>query len=151
MANVKLHVGKQFSRNVGHASDPYFTQSMQSTMRELTDTLLDILDQFSDASAEIMEEAIEPTMDLADYYCPKDTHRLVNSRFIEVRNFRGKPRLEAGYARGGVPHYGAFVHEATWVPHRAPTRSKWLQAAMMEDLNNIYDRLGQGYRAFMGA
>lgn len=150
MVNVKLNVGKQFSRNVGHASDAYFVQSMQNAMRDVTDQLLSILDQFEEASAEIMREAIEPTMDLADYYCPKDTHRLVNSQFIEVRNFRGKPRLEAGYAKGGIPFYGAFVHEATWVPHKEPTRSKWLQAAIMEDMNNIYSRLGQGYRAFMG-
>lgn len=151
MANVKLNVGKQFTRNVGNAFEADFTNRMQATMRELTGKLMDVLDQFEDASPEIMKDAIEPTMDLADYYCPVLTGDLQRSRFIEVRNFRGKPRIEAGYARGGSPRYAAYVHEAYWVPRRAPKRPKFLQAAIMEDMNNIYNRLGAGYAAFMGA
>lgn len=149
MATPKLYVGKQFTRDVGHASDAHYVTSMQATMREVTGKLLNILDQFEDASADLMKEAIEPTMDLADYYCPVLTGELQASRFIEVRKFRGVPRLEAGYAKGGKPSYAALVHEATWIPRKTPKRSKFLQAAISEDMNNIFSRLSSGYAQFM--
>lgn len=124
-------------------------QSALIATKRLTDKLMDILDQFEDASDEIMLNALQPTKDLADYYCPMDTGALRGSGYLEVVSFRGKPRVEIGYGKGGKPEYASFVHEDTTQFHKAPTRSKWLQAAIMEDLPNIQSRLEEGYRQFM--
>jgi len=154
---LKASIGKQssgFSRSVRlkgqMRSERASINNAIKSSKAITDAILDIFDQFEGVSDEIMLEAIEPTMKLAEYYCPKDTYALVNSRFAESVSKRGKPLIQFGFAYRGLPYYGSFVHEATWIPHAEPTRSKFLQAAVMEDLQNIYMRLGDGYKEFMG-
>jgi hypothetical protein len=83
-------------------------------------------------------------------YAPVLTGALRASGYLEKVGFRGKPRVEIGFGRGGDPDYAAFVHEAVDIPRRAPTRSKYLEAAVMEDLDQIYRRLGEGYKTFTG-
>jgi hypothetical protein len=126
-----------------------YTASAIKSGKAITDALLSIFDQLEDASTEIMLESLEPTLELADYYCPKDTGDLVNSHYLKEAGKGSEKRIEIGYALGGNPRYAGFVHEATWIPRRTPERSKFLQAAVMEDLNNIYNRIGSGYRNFL--
>jgi hypothetical protein len=126
-----------------------YTANAIKSSKAITDAILGIFDQFEEAATEIMIESLEPTLELADYYCPKDTGDLVNSHYIKEARKGSESRVEIGYALGGVPRYAAFVHEATWIPRRTPERSKFLQAAVMEDLTNIYNRIGFGYRNFM--
>jgi hypothetical protein len=111
--------------------------------------LSDIFDQFEGASEELMIEAMEPTFTKSQEYCPTASGVMRASGYLEKTGFRGKPRVEIGYGRGGYPHYTVYVHEMTGIFHEPPTRSKWLQAAVMEDTDAIYERLGRGYKAFM--
>jgi hypothetical protein len=149
---VNTNIGRRTAGGFLYPSEPGYFAMMQATSKALVAELNSIIDQFEDVAPDIMLDALEPTMKLADYYCPKDTYATVNSRYLEVTSRKGSaPRVEAGYAKGGKPFYAALVHERTWVPHREPTRSKWLQAAMMEDLSNIFDRVAGSYSDFMGA
>lgn len=124
--------------------------------RALSDMLIGILDQVYDASEEIMLEALEPTFEKSQMYCPVETGKLKNSGYLEVNAFRGNPRVEIGYGFGGSPKnkmgkpYTAYVHEMLELKHEPPTRAKWLQAAVMEDLDLIMERLSIGYKTSLG-
>lgn len=146
---VKANIGK--SRGAAGRFDASHTAAAQRSSKAITEQILNIFDQFEEASEEIMLEALEPTKELADSYCPVDTGRMLASGYLEVTTFRGKPRVEIGYGRGGTPDYTAYVHENMEMPHDPPTRAKWLQAAVMEDLGGIYSRLATGYKRFMRA
>lgn len=152
MASRRLRVKAGIGRTGAHGNSRFHishTNAAKQSAKAITDSILDILDQFEQASEDLMLEALEPTFELSKKYCPVDTGDLVASGYLEKVGFRGKPRVEIGYGRGGNPDYAAYVHEMVDIPHVAPTRSKWLQAAVMEDLDNIYNRLGASYRAFM--
>lgn len=120
-----------------------------SQAKQLTTTLLSILDQFQDVTPEIALSALEPTFAKSKMYCPKDTGRLVASGYLQVMGGKSRPRVEIGYGKGGIPHYTAIVHEDTGMAHKEPTRAKWLQAAVFEDLSQIEARLGGAYTSFM--
>lgn len=147
---LKVNLGLQRQRPRPRSpSEPGYTDMMKAQSRALTDALLDIFNQFEDASEDIMLEALQPTFEKAIYYTPVDTGALVNSAYLEKASFRGKPRVEMGFARGGHPHYAVYVHEMLDIPHMPPTRSKFLEAAIKEDLDAIWQRLAALYKAFM--
>lgn len=149
---VNANIGKTRIRGSGRfPSEKAITSSMQKSGKRITDALLNIFDQFEAVSEEVMIQALEPTLELADYYCPVDTGDLLESHYLEGTGTPSNPRVEIGYGRRGVPYYAAYVHEMVGIPHAEPTRSKWLQAAVMEDLENIYNRVGAGYKEFMGS
>jgi hypothetical protein len=144
-------IGQRTMRGPGaFPSSLQYHRRVNATVDQITDELMSIMGQFIDVTPDIMLEAMRPTFQKSQVYVPKLTYALMNSGYLEVTSFRGKPRVEIGYARGNNPPYAAHVHEMVDIPHAAPTRSKFLQAAVQEDLGQIYDRLGNGYKRFMG-
>lgn len=100
---------------------------------------------------EAMSEALEPTMDLSDYYAPKDTHTMVNSRYNKVRRSRGGvTRAEVGYNKNGEAPYTIFVHEMPQYFHKAPTTYKFLERAIDEDTPELLGRLAVGVKRRAG-
>lgn len=89
----------------------------------------------------ILFEAMAPTFQVSQEYCPKDTGKMRESGYLEITSFRGKPRVEIGYGKGGDPDYTAAVHENMEWRHKAPTRAKWLQVALEEDAQEIQSRI----------
>lgn len=145
-----IRVGKLSSKKAVFPSESGYVQSMRAQTKELETILLDFMNAMSDNSAPIMITALEPTFELSKTYCPVDTGVLLASGYLEITSFRGNPRVEMGYARGGNPSYAVVVHEDPQFYHKPPTRYKWLQAAMMEDLGGIYERLGIEYKGAAG-
>lgn len=146
--NVRL--GLERVKKPLYASEPDFVSQMNAQVKALTNDLDYIFQQFEDVTPEVTKDAMEPTFEKSKVYCPKDTHALVDSGYLEIVAFRGRPRVEIGYAKGGVPRYAVYVHEMTELSHEAPTRSKWLEAAINEDMFSIIDRVASGYKRFMG-
>lgn len=107
-------------------------------------------DHFDSGMVDVLAEALEPTLVLSEKYCPKDTHTLVNSAYLEVELFRGNPRVEIGYARAGDPHYAIIVHEDPSKTHEPPTRYKFLEAAIDEDWGGVTLRIAQGAKKLGG-
>ncbi len=97
----------------------------------------------------ILLAALEPTFEKSQEYCPKDSGALVNSGYLVVESFRGKPRVAMGYGRGGNPTYAAAVHENLEWRHKEPTRAKWLQVALEEDDSAIRGRIVDGLRSIV--
>lgn len=132
------------------ASEPDFVTQMNAQLKALIEDLGYIFDQFEDVTPDITVEAMRPTFEKSQRYTPKDTMALVNSGYLEVVTKRGSPLVEMGYAKGGVPRYAPYVHEMTELKHDAPTRSKFLEAAINEDMFDIIDRVADGYSRFAG-
>lgn len=119
--------------------------------KQVSDAILNIFDQFEDATPEIMLEAMQPTFEKSQLYTPVDTGALQESGYLEIIGHGKNAIVQIGYGKGGRPDYTVYVHEAVDIPHRAPGRAKFLQSAVMEDLGQIYANLGLGYKRFMGA
>lgn len=107
---------------------------------------IDLVEHLEGITPEILMDALEPTFEISQEYCPEDTGRLKDSGYLEITEFRGRPSVEIGYGRGGEPPYAATVHENMEWRHKAPTRAKWLQVALTEDEQNIQARLAYDYR-----
>lgn len=146
---LKMVMGLQSVKSPRFTSEAGFVEAMNAQVKDITDSIVDILNQFEDATPEVVMDALEPTFEKSKLYCPKDTHELVESGYLEVVKRGKSPYVEMGYAKGGKPRYAVYVHEMTGYKHEAPTRSKWLQHAVQEDLGSISSRLSAGYAAFM--
>lgn len=152
MAIKKLHVGigpRRQRRNPPFPSEPGYIEFMRESAQEMMNALLSVLDQFEDVSPDVMLEALEPVQKRAEYLCPKDTHELVESSYLKVAKFRGQQRVEIGFGLAGKPNYAIYVHEILDYKHEEPTQAKFLETAVMEDLDGVYTRLAAGYNQFM--
>lgn len=119
-----------------------YARAMNAQFKAIMDSYKKMLDVIDEVVPDIMVEALEPTLKLAQYYCPKDTHRLVNSGFVEKRpSTRNQMNAVIGFAKNGFPDYAAIVHERVDIPHAAPTRSKFLETALLEDMGNVFGRI----------
>ena len=149
---VSINVGLSRVSKAVNPAEPAFVAQMQAQAKALTDSLLKIMKAFEDVSPDVMMEALQPTFDKSQIYCPVMTGELRSSGYLEVTSYRGSPRVEMGYAKGGNPRYAVYVHENVEAKHEPPTQAKFLQRAMEEDLPQMYYRLGEGYKgAIFGA
>lgn len=147
---TRINVGKLSVRNPKYPSEPNFVSDMRSQMLELQHILDEVFDQIEGISPQIMLNALGPTFAISQHLCPVDTGALKASGYLEITSARtGGTRVEIGYGRGGNPFYAVYVHEMTSIYHKPPTMAKWLQAAVMGDLDNIFARLREGYRSAM--
>jgi hypothetical protein len=133
-----------------YASEPGYVSSINAQMKVIQNNLAKVLSAIEGATPEIMLEAVRPTFLKSQSYCPLDKGPLRASGYCEIRQWRGQPRVEVGYAKGGKPRYAVFVHEKVQDRHAPPTRAKFLEAALNEDLGAIRGRLEAGYRRVFG-
>jgi len=127
-----------------------YRSSMQAQMRKIEDAYATMFEAVRDVSPEVIYNALLPTKTLAEYYTPVKTGKLRASSYLEVTDRGDTPRVELGFSKGGDPAYGAYVHEMVQNYHAPPTRSKFLQAAVLEDLPNVARRLVEGYQTQLG-
>jgi hypothetical protein len=147
---VQLQVGKIRSTGSLYAWEPGYVAAIKAQCDDLTRLFKSICDQFVEVSAPLMKNALEPTFEKSQEYCPKRTGELVRSGYLEITDFRGSPRVEMGYGRGGNPYYAVLVHENLNMYHKPPTQAKFLQRAVEEDIADIAIRIGKNYKKFMG-
>ena len=142
LANVLAGIGSKRTPVTPTAvASAGYAPGMAMQMRQILQSYKAVLDSIDTALPDIMVEALEPTLELAKKYTPKDTHALVNSGYLEKRPGAQGINVNIGFAKGGVPEYAVLVHERVDVYHKPPTRAKFLAAAMNEDQANVYHRL----------
>lgn len=151
MARAKFRfrptVGRhRVSQHISGTQTASYTRQARAQMAEVIKNYENLIRHIEEITPELLLEALEPTFELSQEYCPKDTGALVASGYLEIREFRGRARVDMGYGRGGIPDYAAAVHENMEWRHKAPTRAKWLQVALSEDSANIEERIISGYR-----
>jgi hypothetical protein len=105
---------------------------------------------------EILSAALTPTFNKSKIYCPKDTLDLVRSARMEMTPARRggsgikEARLAISYGKGGNPFYAIYVHEMLSYKHEAPTRAKFLESAIKEDMPRIREIIQAGARKAVG-
>lgn len=136
MAKTLGYMGSRYSRQHHAASIRALTEQFHKE----TGSILEALDEFVEGVKgdipEILVEALEPTFGKALEYCPQDSGDLRASGYLEAEKYRGGSRAVIGFGKGGQPDYAIYVHELPYA-HEAPTRSKFLQAALDEDYFSI--------------
>lgn len=143
---LKAVVGRKVLR--GSFSGDYRQSQMnvRASMAQVISNYQKLVDALGDSTPEILLEALEPTFEKSQEYCPEDTGRLKSSGYLEITQFRGTPTVEIGYGRGGQPEYTVAVHENLEWRHKAPTRAKWLEVALTEDDKEIEQRIASAYK-----
>lgn len=148
-------MARGFTASVGRRSlrgqfsvgaDATHTRDARASMKSIIGAYKRLVRGMEDITPSVLLLALEPTFEKSQEYCPKDTGALVESGYLQITQFRGKPRVEIGYGLGGVPPYAAAVHENLEWKHKAPTRAKWLQVALEEDANEIENRIAAAYK-----
>lgn len=145
MAGVRTfrpHMGSRQARASYGASNQALTADFRAGMAAVLQNYSDFVEHMEGVTPEVLRQAISPTMDKAVRYCPKDSGALANSKFLEVESRRGQHVVAIGFGRGGQPGYAVYVHELPYA-HDAPTRSKFLQAAVDEDYAAYEGRVGR--------
>lgn len=124
------------------AAGKEFTQSTRSSMEAVLTRFRDFINSLKGATPEALEMALTPTFEKSQTYCPQDTGALLESGDLTSGISTGGvvyARISYGSSTG-IIHYAPIVHERTDLHHESPTRSKWLQAAVEEDLNKMRRR-----------
>lgn len=130
------------SRLTTSASSREATQSVRNSMRLIIEDYSRLISYFEEASPSVIYDALLPTFEKSQEYCPIESGELRKSGYLEIVG----NRVEIGYGRGGNPDYAATVHENLEWRHKAPTRAKWLQVALAEDEQEIQGRIVSSYR-----
>lgn len=150
ISRFKGRVGRVGARTDASGIHLAYERGVQQSLKQVLMELNRFVDHVDDQSVEVLREALEPTFEKSQEYCPEDTGDLKRSGYLETRTFRGQAAVEIGYGKGGFPHYAALVHERTDFFHAPPTRAKFLQAALEEDAGNIQARIVSGFKVASG-
>jgi len=143
----KVSIGK--SRISGDSAEAYLGRQSREDFANILANMRGFINHMSEGVAEVLAEALEPTLELSWEYVPVDSGDLLRSSYLEVEKFRGQSRCEIGYAKGGNPSYAIYVHEMPrW--HEPPTSYKFLERAIMEDWDNIQGRVISGLKELSG-
>ena len=148
----------RFKGVVGHArigktvgpTEAGFTRSVRQQIDAVINRYKDFVDHLILESPEILLGALQPTFDLSQVYVPVQEGILKDSGYLEMATSRARTQVEIGYARGGQPDYAVYVHEHPEMLHTAPTRYKFLEAALEEDFDNVQARIIEGYKVTSG-
>lgn len=136
MAGFNASIGRKRISTVG-ALDRRDTRSARQGMRNVIKNYRRFIEDVEGVLPETLLEALEPTFEKSQVYCPIDKGNMRASGYLEITSFRGEARVEIGYGRGGNPDYTAKQHENLEYKHKEPTRAKWLQVALEEDADQI--------------
>ena len=124
------------------------TQDARLQMAEIIKAYEKLIRGFKDISPAACEEALRPVFKRAQYYVPEDTGNLWASGKLTSGTKNGKAYANITFGNEEAP-YAAIVHEFVWLHHESPTRAKYLQAAMEEQLNDLLPRLQTAYQRQM--
>lgn len=127
------------------------SNSARQGMREVLTRYNRLLRNINQYTPDMLRFALQSTFDFSRIYCPEATGALVNSGKLFVEKHTTGHRAWITYGDNGRISYAAIVHERTDVQHAAPTRSKYLQAALEDTLPLIKPRLQEALVKFTGA
>lgn len=147
---IKLSMGARNIKISEQGSAAALGRALNAAFTEIARDFGAFTQQLDGVLVDDCAAALEPTLKLAQFYCPKDTETLVNSGYLVVESFRGGARAEIGFAKNNKPPYAIYVHEMPYA-HTAPTSDKFLQKAVDQDYFNIIQRMTDRVRIRVGA
>lgn len=148
---IKLSVGGQEIKVDSRGSPEALRSGLQQAFKQIADNFRYFVDELDGFLPEDLAWALEPTFEKSQLWCPVDTGETKASGYLIKQGYSGGARVEIGYGRGGNPAKAIYVHEMPYL-HAAPTRSKFLQAAVEDDFYVIQQRVVSriSYRANAG-
>lgn len=123
-------------------SSSAYASRVRRQMAQVVNNLEKVVGNLTAATPVAIFEALQPTFQKAKVYTPRETGRMVASGYLEITNRGERPRVEMGFARGGQPDYTVLQHENLEFFHTPPTRAKFLQSAVNEDMGKFLTRIG---------
>lgn len=147
---VRANIGRARIPSTDASSQSAFERAIRTQMGNILKNYNAWVKHMDGVSPEVLKTALVPTFEKSKVYVPKDTRALLNSGYLETRQFRGRSVVEIGYARGGTPNYAAKVHEDLQAYHDDPTQAQFLLRPLLEDGKDIQDRIFLGYMEASG-
>ena len=117
------------------------TRNVRAQMKQLNQELTRIINSIDGVTPAAIEYGLQPIFDKSQLYVPVDTGDLQLSGFLRAEKTSSGARGIIGYAAKGKPFYAAIVHERLDVQHKSPTRAKYLQEAVQEELHQVRPRI----------
>src|SRR5574343_1129673 len=101
-----------------------FSRDARQSMAGILSNYANLIKNVHNILPEVLEGALQPTFEKAQYYCPVDTGRLkASGKLTSGRSGYYKAFARISYGEEGLIHYAAIVHERTDLNHTAPTRA----------------------------
>jgi hypothetical protein len=121
----------------------------RASMQNVTRQYEKFVRHLQGVTPDIVRNALEPVFDKSQVYVPVDKGYLKESGQLNVETEGGQVigTITYGDARAW---YAALVHEYVWLNHEPPTRAKYLQSAMEEELDQFMVSVTLDYSLAMG-
>jgi hypothetical protein len=150
---MKAQLGLRLPGRVREGSQAYFrksaTLSARADMADIVKKYEMLIRHLGNVTPDILENALIPVFDKSQEYVPVKTGLLKESGVLEVSDEGGQPQAEIIYGNAEA-WYAALVHEYVWLNHEPPTRAKYLQSAMEEELDSVMSSLLVDYTTALG-
>jgi hypothetical protein len=134
-------------------SHAYYRKAASKTAREgmaeVVKAYTALVRKLHGVTPEAVQNALMPVFEKSQEYVPKRTGTLAASGVLEVEG-------ETGNVEGSITYgdadawYASIVHEFVWLNHIPPTRAKYLQSAMEEELDSFLVSLAVDYATALG-
>lgn len=147
---IRANIGRARVPSTDTSSQSGFERAVRGQMQNILKNYNAWVKHMEGVSPEVLRTALVPTFEKSKIYVPKDTRALLNSGYLETRQFRGRAVVEIGYAKDGTPNYAAKVHEDLEAYHDAPTQAQFLLRPLLEDEKDIQDRIFLGFMESAG-
>jgi hypothetical protein len=118
-----------------------YARAAESSMAKIRKEYERWVKHIQDQNVDVLTESLQPTLELAKVYTPYEFGDLRNSGYVETRRQGTRATSEIGFGKAGHPSYATYVHERVDIKHEAPTRSKFLEAALNEDAGALKLRI----------
>lgn len=126
------------------------TQSAKASMAAILSRYESLIRNMKGITPVALRDALQPAFNKSQVYVPKKTGALMESGQLNVFPSDGET-VEAEIVYGSdEAWYAALIHESVWLNHVSPTRSKYLQAAMEEELDAFLVSVAVDYAMGMG-
>lgn len=126
-----------------------FTKGARSSMAEIIKRYEQLIRSLEAATPTILANAMQPVYNRSQVYVPKKTGALMSSaQLLAGTDERGRPMVSLVYGNADTP-YAAIVHELVHLNHVSPTRAKYLQAAMEEELDAFITSVAVDYAVLL--
>jgi hypothetical protein len=148
----------ELSKRYWASSERYRKQAFSGQLKTLTDEINEWAKHIKEDAHKVLYNAMLPTFQKSQVYCPvspegsrpswssgelKRSGKLIVQGGLEKASKNAEVAIT--YGGNGIPFYAVYVHE---IPrrHTPPTRHKFLEAAIKEDMQDIKRRIDDGMR-----
>lgn len=151
---IKAIFGQRLPGRVSAGSQASFrkeaTTSARADMSKILARYSELTKNLHANTPDVLINALTPAFDKSQEYVPVKTGDLANSGVLSAE-IAGADEAEASITYGSAEiWYAAQVHEYVWLNHKAPTRSKYLQAALEEELDSFIVSAAVDYATMLG-